>query len=1062
MLSIRLYIVFFFISIHLFAQVKINRIFEYEENPYYWKNKLPKSDYWQQDIHYFLKANLDHQKLIIKGEMELVYINNSPDTLTYLVFHLYQNAFQQGSYYDKLQKQAGIKPVYGYHEKDGLGTVVDSVTCSKGISYTKLDNTILYVYLNKPIVPNEKVIVRADFTTYFGLGNTRRRMKAFRGENGLWHFNGAHWYPRIAVYDEKFGWNTNQHLDKEFYGNFGTFDVELNLPNHHIAEATGVLINEDEVLPKDLKEKLSLENFKDRGNKTVADTLTKTIVYNPKERKIWKFSATNVHDFAFISGPTYRFAEVNCDGVLIKSMVQEKNAKGWLTANDFMCKVLQVYNKDFGLYIYPKLVIADAEDGMEYPMLTLNSGVNPGYRGLLAHEAGHNWFQGMLGTNETYRAFMDEGFTQFLTAWSLNKIDGKYILENPSPNNYVEKYKTPTLVNDMRMFYGYISSVLNYNDAQLNTHSSAFGNGIRHGGGYGHVYYKAACMLTNLQLVLGDDLFLAAMQNYVQQWRVAHPYPEDFRKSIISFTKVDLNWFFDQWLETTNTIDYAVQSVNPIPNKKNHYSINLIRKGKMQMPLDVYVVHNNDSVSLLHIPNTNFIKNTEAQILPKWYTVGELSPKYTFEYQTPLGIKNVIIDTTLQLADVNYLNNSWRLPVEYKLNSMLNHFPVRDKYIVWMRPDIFYNSFDGMQFGVNFKADYLRLLHKIEGNVWMNSGLFQQKNYSSSWLNGYQAFAFKFSYATQTPWLGKGYSISANQNFLNGVYHNFSAIHKKLNKWEFSLGLKMIYIPRESYLNYQLIPDFWNTKKWNNTLLLQASYPYNFAGIKGGLTYTLRSSILSDYDFSYIELNSVNSFKWEKSVWKLRLFSRIGKGSNWAPESMLLTWGANAEEMLDNKWTRAQGAVQKQWINPSLYPGFIHLGGGLNARAFVAYVNPVEKSDGNIHNLYALHSGSAINIEADFTQYLGINPTVTQKYIYWNTYAFGDFAFYNKDNLYVPNSMLADAGLGLSCTVKKWGPLQTVRPTTIRADFPIWVNKVPIFQENHIGFRFLLGIEKAF
>ena len=82
-------------------------------------------------------------------------------------------------------------------------------------------------------------------------------------------------------------------------------------------------------------------------------------------------------------------------------------------------------------------------------------------------------------------------------------------------------------------------------------------------------------------------------------------------------------------------------------------------------------------------------------------------------------------------ADVNYLNNSWRLPVEYKLNSMLNHFPVRDKYIVWMRPDIFYNSFDGMQFGVNFKADYLRLLHKIEGNVWMNSGLFQQKNYTN-------------------------------------------------------------------------------------------------------------------------------------------------------------------------------------------------------------------------------------------------------------------------------------------------------------------------------------------
>ena len=645
---------------------------------------------------------------------------------------------------------------------------------------------------------------------------------------------------------------------------------------------------------------------------------------------------------------------------------------------------------------------------------------------------------------------------------TIRKVDGKYVVQKPSKSKYIQKYQSPTLVNDIRMYYGYISNALILQDAQLNTHSSAFGNGIRHGGGYGHVYYKAACMLTNLQQVLGDDLFLAAMQNYVQNWRVAHPYPEDFRNSIISFTKTDLNWFFDQWLETTNTIDYAVQGVNPILGKANHYSIALKRKGKMQMPLDIYIVHQNDSVSKLHIPNTNFIKNTNAQILPKWFTVGELNKKYEFEYQTNLGIKNVIIDTTLQLADINYLNNYWRLPVQYKLNTMLNHFPVRDKYIVYFRPDIFYNSFDGIQYGVNFKADYLRLLHKIEGTVWMNSGMFHQKNHETNWLNGYQPFAFKFSYSSVLPSFGKGYSVLAQQNFVNGVYHNFSALQKKQNKWEFVLGLKMIYISRNTFLDYQLIPDLWNARKWNNTLWLQASYPYKLWGINGGFNYIARSSILSDYNFSYIEFNNINSFKWDKSLWKIRFFSRLGKGSNWAPESMLLTWGANAEEMLENKWTRTQGAVQKQWVNPSLNLGFVHLGGGLNARAFIAYVNPVQKSDGNFHNLYALHSGSAINIEADFTDYLGINSKTFQKYFTFNSYAFGDFAFYNADNLYLPNSVLADAGLGLSCTIKKWGALQTVKPTTLRADFPFWVNKVPYFQDNHVNFRFLLGIEKTF
>ena len=190
--------------------------------------------------------------------------------------------------------------------------------------------------------------------------------------------------------------------------------------------------------------------------------------------------------------------------------------------------------------------------------LTLDGGSDPGYRGLLVHEIGHNWFFGQVGNNETYRALLDEGFTQFLTAWGLIKIDGEYLVQNKSKNKFIAKHTKPTRAIDSRVFYAYINDATRYNDPKISTHSDGFNGALRHGGGYRHVYYKTASMLYNLQYVLGDELFLDAMKHYFGTWKIAHPYNEDFRNAIIQYTKVDLNWFFDQWLETTKRIDYSI------------------------------------------------------------------------------------------------------------------------------------------------------------------------------------------------------------------------------------------------------------------------------------------------------------------------------------------------------------------------------------------------------------------------------------------------------------------------------------------------------------------------
>ena len=217
------------------------------------KNKKPFSDYWQQEVKYSIQAKVDERKLTISGDLELIYTNNSPDDLKEVYFHLYQNAFQEGAYYDMLQKTNGRKPRYGLYEENGLGTRVNELASSNGIDTVIHDNTIMKVVLKKPIRSNESIVFKIKFQTYWGSGSTRRRMKAYYVEGRNVHFNGVHWYPRIAVYDQKFGWNTNQHLDKEFYGDFGTFDVELNFANDYVVEATGTLVNQEEVLPSELK-----------------------------------------------------------------------------------------------------------------------------------------------------------------------------------------------------------------------------------------------------------------------------------------------------------------------------------------------------------------------------------------------------------------------------------------------------------------------------------------------------------------------------------------------------------------------------------------------------------------------------------------------------------------------------------------------------------------------------------------------------------------------------------------------------------------------------------------
>ncbi len=629
-----------------------------KENSLYWKNRKPFEGYWQQDVHYKIYAKVDEKTDIVSGNEEITYYNNSPDTLRFVYFHLYQNAFQPGSYFDKMTKENGVKPKYGHYEAKGKNEEIEKIFVDNEQVKTELDNTILKVYLPDPLLPHDSDKFQIVFKSYFDSGTQRRRMKMFNSFPNK-HYDGVHWYPRLCVYDRKFGWETDQHMEKEFYGDYGTYDVEVNFANNYIVEATGTLQNQNEVLPDELRKKLDISNFKAKPMFSAPSVI---IPYDSTEktRKTWKYHAINVHDFAFTADPTYRIGESVWNGIKIIALAQEGVAARWQNAADYTAKIIKTYSEDFGMYAYPKMVVADARDGMEYPMLTLDGGWDPNYRDLFTHEVGHNWFFGMVGNNETYRAFLDEGFTQFLTVWSYEKIDGKEKVEAPSSSWYERKFSEPNYVRNSEIYLPYMIDAIHGEETNINRHSNDFNTALRHGGGYRQVYFKTAVMLYNLQYVLGDELFLNAMKHYFNQWKIAHPYPEDFRNSIIQFTHVDLNWFFDEWLETSKTIDYEIESVKPTKNL-GEFKIKFEREGQSQMPIDFVVIDKNDSVHKFHIPNTWFVKKTDATVLPKWFGWDNIQPTYTAKVKIPGGVDEVVIDSSHRLADIYMLDNKKNL-----------------------------------------------------------------------------------------------------------------------------------------------------------------------------------------------------------------------------------------------------------------------------------------------------------------------------------------------------------------------------------------------------------------
>lgn len=1085
--------------------------FQLASNPHYWKNKKPYEGYWQQDVYYQIKATLNDTQEFINGSEKLTYTNNSPNTLHQAYFHLYQNAVQPGSLVDELYRINKTKVAYGQYEAQQLGTIVHSVVINGQSVPFSIQNTLLKIDLPQPLKSGESVDFYIDFTTYFDRGSVRRRMKVY-DHHGYKHFNGVHWYPRICVYDRKFTWETDQHVEKEFYGDYGAFDVELDLPNHYIVEATGLLQNKDEAMPTTLRKQIDISNFKE----TPIGSQPSVIIPATGKRKRWQFHANNVHDFAWTADPTYRLGEVDWNGVKCVAIVQENNAAGWQQTAQFTAKVIATYSRDFGMYDYPKIVCADAADGMEYPMITMDGGHYPSHQSLIAHEVGHNWFFGMIGSNETYRAALDEGFTQFLTAWCMRKLT---------------KENQPEL---KRAFSGYMEDAIDGTDESLETHSNEFHSATGHGGGYKHVYYKTASMLYNLQYTLGDSVFLQAMKDYVSQWKFCHPYIDDFRNSITQSAQTDLNTFFDQWFISTKAADYGIKKITPLKPKSNRYRVTIARNGDMVMPVDIDFL-----IRPSNTPNTaNTTKNSKAiwasdvfysitipvnqykkpgrYNLSPWIGWDRLRRTYTFDIDMPVEgeLRQVWLDRSGRLADINRTDNVWKNRNEWKWDLGNGANTSYLGVYQWKgRPDMRINGANGVLFGGIIDGQYAGRKKQFELGAWAKTGI------GAKYSNPTTDFNYRMSFTHQTRGAGTYFFKSLLYNEINshemgwfdqagkttyGIsgkmgrrYHNQLNSQNRnnslYNPWD-SVGVltgKDPYFPQRSALNgYLPTANRWSYLS-NIHLDLFVQQAYAGWGRSGNVRCDVRlSSPWSETQYGYIQMEWKHYQPIGKTNLRIRSIAYFGGGSTPTPESVLYVANANPEESFNNaiyrdfgmiNW-RANQAGQSNPISTSsnVINPTIQANGGLNLRGFDNYSIPksVKQANGTdtVLAFFRGNQGAAINANWDFSTLFDWVPKI--KMVAINPYLFGDagcigMPLTSKNSIgnmitkSVNSGLLADAGLGVNLNLKNFNLLfknramRGSRPLNIKVDFPIWRNAIQP-NDTFLKFRMRLSVGTVF
>ncbi|HYO20870.1 MAG TPA: M1 family metallopeptidase, partial [Flavisolibacter sp.] len=564
-------------------------------NEYRSANGSPGPKYWQNKADYKLAVTLDTAQHKIAGEVEITYTNNSPDNLNYLWLYLEQNIFRADS--RSANTAAGTSGRYA-NAMFTQGNVIKSVSVEVGgKKYTPqyiVTDTRMQVWLSQALKSSgEKAKLSINYEFVVPEYGTDR-MGRLRTKNG-WIYTIAQWYPKMAVYDDIQGWNTNPYLGQgEFYLEYGDFDYAITAPSNLIIVGSGELQNEKDVLTSTQISRLQQARSSDktvviRGAAEVNDAKTRPSGSN----LTWRFKLQNARDIAWGASKAFVWdaAQINLPSgkkslAMSAYPVESIKSNGWQRSTEFVKASIEHYSGKWFEYPYPSAVnVAGVVGGMEYPGIVFCSYLSSGADlwGVTDHEFGHIWFPMIVGSNERKYAWMDEGFNTFINGLSTKAFNrGEFADFSYFQGEEMLKF---TFNEKMDPLWTVTDAV-----QEMNLGTNA--------------YDKPAKMLDALRdVVLGPERFDRAFKEYLAAWAYKHPTPWDFFRTMENAAGEDLGWFWRGWVFNNYKFDVALRNVtNTSTRVEDGVAITLQNMEQMAMPVPVQIKEANGRVHNITIP----------------------------------------------------------------------------------------------------------------------------------------------------------------------------------------------------------------------------------------------------------------------------------------------------------------------------------------------------------------------------------------------------------------------------------------------------------------------------
>jgi hypothetical protein len=526
------------------------------------------SAYFQQGIDYRIEARLDEDSDVLSGRARLAYENRSTQRIDTLFFHLHLNAFRPNSAWARRELEFDNRRFQDLgpdeHAYERLRSVTVAGTAVTPIYPGAPDSTVVAIPLPRPLEPGDSTTVRIDWDARL---STLPRRQGRRGR----HFDFAQWYPRIATFDRG-GWQVQPLMPQgEFYGEFGAYDVTLELAQDQVVGATGVPVEGDPGWEAARAPSSPTPDYRRAAYAASAAESLGLLEGEPAAgRKRVRWRAEDVHHFAWTTSPDYTYEGGSWEDIAIHVLYQPGDT-AWDdgVAVRRTAAALAFFDTIFGDFAWPQLTNVHRIEpgGTEFPMMVMDG--NAG-EGLIVHEVAHNYVHGILANNEWREGWLDEGFASFLTNW------------------YFEEQGA----DPAQLWAGDLEGVREMEVASATQPIGWPSAEFRDFQTYGAMTYtKPSVLLRSLRWLLGEADFRAGLRRYYDHHQLQHVREADFEAALEAASGEALDWFFEQWIHTTHTLDYRLGDVTATQRADGRWDtrIEVIREGEIWMPVELRV-----------------------------------------------------------------------------------------------------------------------------------------------------------------------------------------------------------------------------------------------------------------------------------------------------------------------------------------------------------------------------------------------------------------------------------------------------------------------------------------